>query len=155
MTPAPADSDREASALDPGRSSTPAREDRCLPADRARTLLRKLRDLDLRAARVEIHGSLSVRIDGCLSADVPIEGAVRYRLREEGGAEHVLEIAWQKGELELGLVGAGEVRRRRFALLVDDSGRAAVPTLGARMDPDSAGRREVEHFLRRLVRSAF
>ena len=128
---------------------------RSLPAERARTLLRKLRDLDLRARRVEVHGGLLVRIDGCLSADVPVEDAVRYRLAVLGGGERVLGIRWREGELELELSGEGGPRLRRIELLLDDAGRAAAPAIGARMDPDSASRREVEHFLRRLLRSAF
>ncbi len=136
------------------QQSTPAWPQ--LAAEQARTVLRKLRDLDLRGARVEINGSLKVGVSGCLSPDSPVSGKLRYRLEVPEADERLLSIAWQDGVLALSLTdGERELAARRIALLEDPEGRASAPEVAARMDPESAGPREVEHFLRRLVRSVF
>jgi hypothetical protein len=127
-----------------------------LAAGQARTVLRKLRDLDLRGARVEINGSLKVGVSGCLSPDSPVSGELRYRLEVPEEDERWLAIAWENGVLALTLTdGERQLASRRIALLEDPEGRASAPEVAARMDPENAGPREVEHFLRRLVRSVF
>ena len=133
-------------------------EAQALSACDARTLLGKLRDLDLRDERLEIAPGLTVDVAGCLSLDAPADGTLRYLLREKGGNEHVLAITWSAGALEL-LLDPGQRRSaappRRVPLLSDSAGRASAPEIRARLDPQSTNRREVEHFLRRLVRAAF
>ncbi len=133
-----------------------------LPPERARLVLRKLRDLDLRCGKLEIDADRSVSVEGCLSPDTPLaageSGAtiLRYRLVSETGEAQTLEIGWQDGALLLRLIDpAGSSLARRVPLLIDKEGRASSPDLAARMAPDSADVREVEHFLRRLIRGAY
>lgn len=129
-----------------------------LPEDRAREILRRIRDLNLTAARVTIAAGLRVSVDGCATLDEPVEHALAYHLRVCGGPEHLLQIAWERGALELTLSdrsGAPIAEGRRVELLSDGRGRATAPRILARIDPSRAGRREVEHFLRRLVRGAY
>jgi hypothetical protein len=122
----------------------------------ARELLRKLRDLNLVGSPVELAGGDRVSIAGCLSLDRPVEDELHYLLRSPDGDERILAIAWRDRRLELEVsAGSGpEPRRTRCALLDDEHGRATAPELKARIDPGSANPREVEHFLRRLVRGA-
>lgn len=128
-----------------------------LPARRARTLLRKLRDLNLSAARIAVHPRLAVSIAGCASLDLPAETELRYRVRTPLCEDEELVIALEGGSLRLARwVTGGEQRVSRLVALVGGpSGLATVPELGARMDPDTAGARETERFLRRLVRAVF
>lgn len=128
-----------------------------LPARRARTLLRKLRDLNLSAARIAVHPRLAVSIAGCASLDLPAETELRYRVRTPLCEDEELVIALEDGSLRLARwVAGGEQRMSRLVtLLGGSSGPATVPELGARMDPDTAGARETERFLRRLVRAVF
>jgi hypothetical protein len=125
---------------------------------RVRVLLRKLRDLNLRSGRLAVNGGRSVRVDGCLSMDSPVEGSLRYSVQVVGGAPCILELAWRGGALELDLwpaIGTSLLGHRTIALFGDDQGRAAAPAIRARLDPESTDEREIEHFLRRLVRAAF
>jgi hypothetical protein len=137
----------------PGRpSQTPPRP---LAAEAARQLLRKLRDLNLTGSQVAVDHHTRVSIDGCLSLDVPAESSLRYRLRLPGGPVRVLSISWRPSTLSLSLAdagGRGEVCSLESPLVADGRGRAVAPAIAARIDPSSAGEREVEHFLRRLVR---
>ncbi|MEW6074026.1 MAG: hypothetical protein AB1726_15700 [Planctomycetota bacterium] len=129
-----------------------------LPADQARELLRKLRDLDLHAPRLAVSGGRQVRIAGCLSLDSPIEGSVRYLVQVQDEPEHVLEIGWRDGclDVEVRLRGAETpCRRLRLPLQADPQGRAMLAQARARVHPASAAAREFEHFLRRVVRAAF
>jgi hypothetical protein len=124
----------------------------------ARSLMRKLRDLNLTACTLEVGGGERVSIDGCLSIDRPVEGELRYLLRDGEGTERVLGIRLGESCLHLTLasrVDGGEPRGRDVALHSDGEGRAMVPELLARMDPESSDCREVEHFLRRLVRGVY
>ena len=129
-----------------------------LPADKARSLLRKLRDLNLSTGPVAITRDLAVFLGGCLSLDFPAESGVRYRLRTTDGREGLLEIAWGQKGLEIGAVGPQPFAPRgalRVALREDRRGRAYARELGARVFPDTCDRRELEHFLRRVVRTLF
>lgn len=144
--------------LDPSGSRADVGPLRLLSACDARTLLGKLRDLNLRDERLEVTRGHTVDVAGCLSLDAPSNDGLRYLLREKNGAERVLEITWQSGALEIVLdpgSGNGAVPPRRVPLLADLEGRAAAPEIRARVDPRSTNPREVEHFLRRLVRAAF
>jgi hypothetical protein len=124
----------------------------------ARALLRKLRDLNLTASPVQIDPQLRVSIEGCLTLDAPVESQLRYRLRlADGRGSRVLGIECEPGRLRLSLCdpsGAEAPRVRSFELVADGPQGAAVPELRARIDPEGALEREVEHFLRRLVRAA-
>ncbi len=124
----------------------------------ARQLLRKLRDLDLTAARILVSGGERVDVGGCLSRDDPADSALSYRLTVPGGAARRLEIAWNDGALHLVLAderGVPLAPARTVALVSDAAGRATAPELRARVDPAAADGRQFEHFLRRLVRGAF
>jgi len=153
--------------LDPlltGRSTTAAhaalassRSVAYLGPAQARELLRRLRDLNLNAL-VRVSGDRRVAILGCLSVDHPVEEELRYALRTEGSHEQELSIAWHDGLLRVGLVDA-RTRAPEFSLEVpllrDEEGRATATELSARIHPESTDPREVEHFLRRVVRRAF
>jgi len=129
-----------------------------LPGAQARALLRKLRDLNLTASPVQIDPRLRVSIEGCLTLDAPVESQLRYRLRfADGRGSRVLGIECEPGRLRLALSdpnGSEAPCVRSFDLLADGEHGAAVPELRARIDPEVALEREVEHFLRRLVRAA-
>lgn len=139
------------SALDPGRSGA-----RLEPAQ-ARELLRRLRDLNL-SALVRVAGGRRVAIEGCLSLDHPIDEELRYALNVQGDSAHVLSIGWREGLLHVALSDSS-TRDLSFSLAFplwcDEAGRATAPELQARIDPESTDPREVEHFLRRVVRRAF
>ena len=129
-----------------------------LAPDQARLLLRKLRDLDLHAPRLSVSGGRRVRVDGCLSLDSPVESSLRYLVHIDGESDHVIEIGWHDGLLDVEAREWGteiSLRRLRLPLFGDASGRATVPDIRARAHPDSTEIREFEHFMRRLVRAAF
>jgi hypothetical protein len=125
-----------------------------LPSDKARLLLRRLRDLNLNAGPVAVTRGLGVVFAGCSSLDGPAEGGVRYRLRRSDGSEGILEIGWRDALLRLSIESAREGDRRELAVPVtcDRLGRACARKLGARVAPESTDRRKLEHFLRRVVR---
>lgn len=126
-----------------------------LPSDKARTLLRRLRDLNLTASPVAITRDAWVVIAGCLSLDGPAESGVRYLLRHRDGSERLLEIGWHDTTLTLSLEGARPNERRdmRVQVTCDRRGRACARAIGARVTPESTNPRELEHFLRRVVRA--
>lgn len=130
-------------------------ESRVLSADRARTLLRRLRDLNLVAGPVALSRGVFVSIAGCLSLDGPAEAGVRYLLRFVDGSERTLEIGWNGVGLVVSVVGpsSSDTRTLRVPIGCDPDGRACVPAIGARVRPDTTDRRELEHFLRRVVRA--
>ncbi len=126
-----------------------------LTSERARTLLRRLRDLNLVAGPVALTREAWVSIAGCLSLDGPAEAGVRYLLRHVDGRERTLEIGWNGTGLVVSILGPGRDDRRDLRVPVgcDASGRACIPAIGARVRPDSNDPRELEHFLRRVVRA--
>lgn len=126
-----------------------------LTSDRARTLLRRLRDLNLVAGPVALSREAFVSIAGCLSLDGPAEAGVRYLLRFVDGTERTLEIGWNGAGLVMSVLGPGsaDARTLRVPVGCDVDGRACVPAIGARVRPDTTDRRELEHFLRRVVRA--
>lgn len=134
-------------------------QDRRLEACEARALLRALRDLNLGGARIEISPSERVELSGCLSLDGPVERGVHYLLRRDDGRGEVLAIVFEDDRLLLRLepaaAPAAEPSRVLSARLVADPfGRVTSPDLGARLDLRHPVARELEHFLRRLVRAA-
>jgi hypothetical protein len=129
---------------------------RALSEDRTRTLLRKLRDLNLTAGPIAVARGACVALAGCASTDAPAEGGVRYRLKLADGSDGVLEIRGGSEGLELSLSGPrGEssARSLRVPVTSDRSGRACAPSLGARVAPETHDARELEHFMRRIVRA--
>jgi len=123
----------------------------CLTAAKARALLRKLRDLNLTSGPVAVGRRACVQLAGCLSLDAPIEKGVRYRVLQSDGTLCLLELAWNGSALNL---AAGE-QRLEVPVTCDRRGRACAPKLGARVDPESCDTRELEHFLRRVVKTMF
>ena len=126
--------------------------------DRARALLRKLRDLNLSAGPIVVTRRVHVAIAGCLSLDGPAENGVRYRLRAADGSEGTLEIVGCPAGLALSVSGPPSLPRARslrVAVTCDGLGRACARTLGARVSPETCDARELEHFLRRVVRTLF
>lgn len=128
---------------------------KALSSDKARLLLRRLRDLNLNAGPVAVTARSGVIFAGCSSLDGPAEGGVRYRLRRSDGSEGMLEIGWRDAALLVSLEGGhpGERRELSVPLTCDRRGRACARKIGARVTPESTDRRELEHFLRRIVRS--
>ena len=81
---------------------------------------------------------------------------MRYLLRLAGGSEGVLELSWRTTDLALNVsIQAGDATARSLAipLSCDRKGRACARLLAARVSPESRDRRELEHFLRRVVRT--
>jgi hypothetical protein len=129
-----------------------------LSADKGRALLRKLRDLNLTAGPVKVTRDVAIVLGGCLSLDFPAESGVRYRLRTPDGREGQLELAWGQKGLELSALGPQPFAAKkplRVALRQDREGRAFARELGARVSPETCDSRELEHFLRRVVRTLF
>ena len=129
-----------------------------LSADKARTLLRRLRDLNLSSGPVAVTHRREVSLAGCLSLDAPAEKGVHYRVHSSDGSESLLEILWGPAGLELSAHDAHSttaLRRLHVAVTCDRKGRACASALGARVQPESNDRRELEHFLRRVVRTLF
>jgi hypothetical protein len=126
-----------------------------LPSEKARTLLRKLRDLNLSTGPVAVTRDHGVSIAGCLSLDGPAEAGVRYRVRLSDGGEGRLEIRIDGTRMTLALVGPTGSSTRELAIDVtcDQRGRACARTIGARVLPESTDTRQLEHFLRRVVRA--
>jgi hypothetical protein len=94
-------------------------------------------------------------IAGCLTLDGPAESGVRYLVRLTDGRESRLEIGFRDTRLAVSLTGPTPASSRGLELDVtcDRRGRACVPAIGARVMPDSTDARELEHFLRRVVRA--
>jgi hypothetical protein len=137
----------------PGSAPEPTAQ---LNPERVRLLLRKLRDLNLTAERIEIGLGAYVDLEGCLTLDQPVESALTYRVRHGDGALETLDLSWDDGALRLTRQRPGSPQASlRVELLGNGSGPAMAPELKARIDPEEAGSREVTHFLRRLVRLAY
>ena len=131
---------------------------RTMSQDKARTLLRKLRDLNLSAGPIAVTRRARVALAGCLSTDAPAEGGVRYLVRLEDGAEAFLEIRGSSTGLDLELTRrdpAAESRLVHAEMTCDRAGRACSRSLAARVSPETCDARELEHFLRRIVRVLF
>lgn len=126
-----------------------------LPSDKGRTLLRRLRDLNLSGCPVAVTRERGVVIAGCLSLDGPAEAGVRYLVRLADGAERRLEIGFDGARMNLALVGPTPASSRALSIDVtcDQRGRACARRIGARVLPESTDSRELEHFLRRVVRA--
>ncbi len=128
---------------------------RSLSEDKARTLLRKLRDLNLTSDPIALDARARVSLRGCVSSDEPAESGVRYRMRFDDGADGILEIRADSGVLEVALRAARADRRITLPVSCDRLGRACVRQVGARVAPETSEARELEHFLRRIVRALF
>lgn len=113
-----------------------------------RTLLRRLRDLNLQAERVGVDAGRVLRIAGCCSKDAPVESGVRYTLTERD-RELVLELRWEDDHLEVRLDGAS----RQAAFGTAEDGRLEAQDLRARIStsPDAA---DLTRLMRRVVRFA-
>ncbi|MEY2807429.1 MAG: hypothetical protein ACK57N_07135 [Planctomycetia bacterium] len=124
-----------------------------LPSDKARTLLRRLRDLNLVCGPVAITSDLAVIVSGCLSLDAPVEGGVAYRLRDQHGREGRLDLRCEGPRLRVEIDGIG-ARRLDVQLTLDRLGRACARSIGGRVRPETTSQLELEHFLRRLLRAS-
>jgi hypothetical protein len=127
-----------------------------LTQDKTRALLRKLRDLNLTAGPIAVTPRARVALAGCTSTDSPAESGVRYRMRLADGSDGTLEIQGRPEGLELRLLGRGDAsqdRRLVVAVTCDRAGRACAREILARIAPETRDPRELEHFLRRIVRS--
>ena len=135
------------------------RHDREVTAAETRELLRRLRDISLASAGIELASGAHVRLAGCVSADQPIERGVHYALLDSDGRRHLLELCSDGGGLAMTLS-----RDERdlceppssiaVELASDRFGRISAPALGARIDMAVCDPRDIEHFLRSLVRAA-
>lgn len=129
----------------------------------ARALLQKLRDLNLLGCAIAVRPGEHVRLLGCTSLDGPVEQGVRYRLLRGDGRTEVLSLAFRAGRLGLsrgaeGPATGGETDMDQglwAEAFADRFGRVSVPALRARIDLGFPAPRELEHFLRRAVRSSF
>jgi hypothetical protein len=132
------------------------RDEPLLSPEKARTLLRRLRDLNLSTGPIAIGRGRTAIIGGCLSLDAPAENGVRYRVCLDDGSESVLELFWDEHDLALSLLDQAPALAKRslaVALSCDRQGRACARALAARVLPESRDRLELEHFLRRVLRT--
>ena len=127
-----------------------------LSGDKARGLLRRLRDLNWTSGPVALTRQHTVRIAGCTSLDAPVEQGVRYRAQNASGDPCLLEIRWTGEALEIlafELNPSQPVRRLSIGMVCDRKGRICAREIAARVSLESGSTRELEHFLRRVVRS--
>ena len=142
-----------------------------ISSDKARTLLRRLRDLNLSTGPIAVRRGLTVRLAGCSSLDAPAESGVCYRVCTNDASDGVMELGWTADGLELALtrstlwakrnqaasatfsIASPAVARMRVEVTCDHQGRACVKALGARVSPSSTDERQLEHFLRRALRT--
>ncbi len=121
-------------------------------------LLRRLRNSNLSAGPLAISGDFAVFPAGCSSLDFPAESGLRYRVRGTDGREGLLDLMLRAAGLELTAIGlqpltaGGSVR---VALRKDRQGGAFARELGVRPSQDTSDCRELERFLRRVVRAVF
>jgi hypothetical protein len=131
-----------------------------LNSGQARELLRKFRDLNLGPCGIEIAPHERVEVRGCLSLDHPVERGVRYRMVGVDGSDQSLRISWEGENLHLTLRNGLDLEAP-IALELDADlgcdrfGRVASTRLNARLDPVAPLERELEHFLRRIVRAVY
>lgn len=127
------------------------------PAGRVRLVIAKLRDVNLRDETIALDGDRSVQIGGCLSLDQPAERCLRYRLVRDGREAQSLEIVLRERCLWVERRSAQRelLFESELDFLGSEAGELVCPQLRIRIDPEAAGAREIEHLLRRLVRSAF
>ncbi|MFT7671375.1 MAG: hypothetical protein ACI8X5_004093 [Planctomycetota bacterium] len=128
--------------------------------EQARKLLRSFRDLNLGPCGIEVGDNERVTVAGCLSLDHPVELGVRYSLREDDGIERVLGIQWSAGHLTIQLTAGSAYdsaldQEFEVKLGCDGLGRISAPDLGARLNLTSSEAKDIEHFLRRIVRAAY
>lgn len=119
--------------------------------EQARRLLRCIRDLNLGPAGIEVGEGERVVLDGCTSTDSPVEAGVWYRLRQDD-RERLLVIRWRDDRLQLALEDRTECQLD-VELACDGLGRISAPDLGARLHLEDRSARDIEHFLRRIVRA--
>jgi hypothetical protein len=121
----------------------------------ARLLLRKLRDLNLDHGPIAITRQRRATLAGCSSLDAPAESGVRYRVRFSDGSHGLLELAGATDGLHIRLEGAVPDSPRSLGVRLsrDRQGRICAPALAARVTLRDGDRRELEHFLRRVVRT--
>jgi len=120
----------------------------------SRNLLRKLRDLNLAVGRLVIRDNFWVRLAGCLSVDRPVENGVHYRVVSADGREARLALVPTNDNLQLALTPNGLPSRELSVVLqLDPSGAVTIPELSARIDVAQSGIRDLEHFMRRVVRT--
>jgi hypothetical protein len=129
-------------------------------SEQVRLLLQRFRDLNLGPCGIDVAQGSRVVIEGCLSLDHPVELGVRYGVRDEAGHGHVLSILWDESQLDISLSDgdlpqAREVEHLDVDLGTDDLGRISAPLLGARLNVEQSDARDVEHFLRRIVRAVY
>lgn len=127
-----------------------------ISAQQARQLLQRFRDLNLGPCGIEVTDRGRILVQGCLSLDHPVETGVRYALKGDDG-ERVLSIHWTKGRLllELSASESAAAGQLEVPLACDGLGRVAAPELGARLHLEDSDARDIEHFLRRIVRAVY
>lgn len=150
---------RRYAAIQPGMK-TMIRLEHNLNSGQARELLRQFRDLNLGPCGIEVAPDERVEVRGCLSLDHPVDRGVRYRIRAVDGSEQSLRIAWDGENLHLSLRNGLELEapialELSADLRCDRFGRVASARLNARLDPVAPQERELEHFLRRIVRAVY
>ena len=142
------------------KNVTVIRPNGTISSEQARRLLRRVRDLNLGPCGIEVRDNERITVAGCLSLDHPVEMGVRYSLHEDSGRERVLGLSWNEGRLVIELIaneadGSIVSAPIDVELGCDGLGRIAAPGLGARLHLANADAREVEHFLRRVVRAVY
>lgn len=142
------------------RNSAVIRPNGSVNAEQARHLLQRFRDLNLGPCGIDISEGSRVVIAGCLSLDHPVERGVRYCLQDDAGNERVLSILWSEPQLDIRLShdrspDSGDAEQLDVALGTDGLGRLSAPDLGARLNLEKSEAKDIEHFLRRIVRAVY
>ena len=140
------------------KNSAVIRPNGAISSEQARGLLRRFRDLNLGPCGIDLSESERVVVAGCLSLDHPVERGVRYGLLRPDGSERVLAMHWEERMLVVRLRTGPEAdshveEKFDVELGCDSLGRVSAPDLGARMHLDQSNAKDVEHFLRRIVRA--
>ncbi len=129
-------------------------------SEQARRLLQRFRDLNLGPCGIDIAPGSRVVLAGCLSLDAPVERGVRYCVQDDEGNERVLSILWAENQLDIRLShdrspDSPSTEQLDVILGTDGLGRLSAPHLGARLHLEQSEPKDIEHFLRRIVRAVY
>jgi hypothetical protein len=120
-----------------------------------RALLRRLRDLNLRAARIAVGAGARVSLAGCSTCDGPVESGVVYRLSDPEGRTGRLRLSAEGSDLVARLEWGTQLAAVRTRFGLDARGRVFSRELRLRVDLTGGASRDLERLLRRVLRSLF
>ena len=154
----------ETESVDPPPPGTAGRGPPLKPVDETphvpsaasmRSLLRRLRDLNVSARHIDAGPGGRISLHGCASGDGPAEAGVVYRLRDGQGESGRLVLSADGHQL----VASVHCGLRRTSLCteleLDGEGRLSSSSLQLGVDLIGGDSQGLEQLLRRIVQRAF